>query len=141
MRGEGQSVKGKKARVAFGQILTTVEKERLTVVSNSEFKKQTRRSTPTINVGTDISQRKLNFRNNIDVRGMRAAEALERVEDFVDDAIMLGISELRILHGKGTGALKEEIRRYLRTTGMVLSAEDEHVEQGGAGITVVKLDV
>ena len=141
MVGEVQSVKGKKAVVAFGQILTTVEKERLTVVSNSEFKKQARRTSPTISVSTDISQRKLDFKRNIDVRGMRAAEALEKVEDFIDDAIMVGVPEVRILHGKGTGALKEEIRRYLRAFDLVVSAEDEHVDLGGAGITVVKLDL
>ena len=77
----------------------------------------------------------------IDVRGMRVAEAVETVQDFVDEAIMLGFSEIRILHGKGTGALKEEIRSYLRTVPLVRSAKDEHEEMGGAGITVVKLDI
>ena len=72
---------------------------------------------------------------------MRVAEAVETVQDFVDEAIMLGFSEIRILHGKGTGALKEEIRNYLRTVPLVRSAKDEHEEMGGAGITVVKLDI
>ncbi len=139
--GEVQNIKGKKAQVAFGQILTTVPLDKLTVVSNSEFRNQVRSKTATINVSADVSQRKLNFRQNIDVRGMRAAEALETVEDFIDDAIMVGATDLRILHGKGTGALKEEIRRYLRSLDVVVTAEDEHVEQGGAGITVVKLSL
>lgn len=139
--GEVQGIKGKKATVAFGQILTTVPLERLTVASNSEFRSQVRSKTATINVSTDVSERKLRFRQNIDVRGMRAADALEKVEDFVDDAIMVGATDLRILHGKGTGALKEEIRRYLRTINVVSSIADEHVDQGGAGITVVKLDL
>lgn len=139
--GEVQSIKGRKATVAFGQILTTVELARLAVVSNAEFKKQSRQR-PSVNMAlnTDISQRKLNFRSSIDVRGMRASEALEVVRDFVDDATMLGISQLTILHGKGTGALKEEIRRYLRTIDVVARAEDEHIERGGSGITVVTLD-
>lgn len=141
MAGEVTEIKGKKATVAFGQILTKVDLSKLSVVSNTEFRRHQKISAPTIRVSSEVSQRKLNFKRNIDVRGMRAAEALELVEDFIDDAIMVGAQEVRILHGKGTGALKEEIRRYLRTVDLVTSAEDEHVEQGGAGITVVSLDV
>ncbi|MFQ7387336.1 MAG: endonuclease MutS2 [Alistipes sp.] len=88
-------------------------------------------------VSVDISARKLNFRDHIDVRGMRAAEALDAVQDFVDDALMVGVGSVSILHGKGTGALKEEIRRYLRTVPEVESAKDEHADRGGAGITIV----
>ena len=110
-------------------------------VSNAEYKKQQRQRMPMAAVSAGVSERKLNFRQNIDVRGMRAVEALEAVQNFVDDAVMVGATELRILHGKGTGALKEEIRRYLRTVPLVASAEDEHVELGGAGITVVRLDL
>lgn len=86
----------------------------------------------------DISQRKLNFRGSVDVRGMRASEALDVVRNLVDDALMLGVESVTILHGKGTGALKEEIRRYLRTVDAVESVEDEHVQMGGAGISVVR---
>ncbi len=135
--GEVTEIKGKKATVAFGQILTTVAMDRLEAISNSEFKRQTRPETARTVVSVDISARKLNFKDNIDVRGMRAAEALEQVEDFIDDALMVGVSEVRILHGKGTGALKEEIRRYLRTVAEVASATDAHADRGGAGITVV----
>ncbi|MDL2320329.1 Smr/MutS family protein [Alistipes sp. OttesenSCG-928-B03] len=140
--GEVQAIKGKKATVAFGNILTTVELSRLAVTSNAEYKKQVRKGpVSSISYGSDISERKLRFKSSIDVRGMRASEALEEVRDFVDDAIMLGVSHLTILHGKGTGALKEEVRRYLRTVDLVASAEDEHVERGGAGITIVRLDL
>ena len=72
---------------------------------------------------------------------MRVTEALEKVQEFVDQAIMLGYPDLQILHGKGTGALKEEIRNYLRTVDLVKSAKDEQEDLGGAGITVVKLDL
>lgn len=132
-----QSVKGRKAQVAFGQMLTTVEKERLTVVSNSEYREATRPQTARTVVSADISARKLRFRDHIDVRGMRAVEALDTVQDFIDDALMLGVGSVTILHGKGTGALKEEIRRYLRTIPEVASATDEHADRGGAGITIV----
>ena len=135
--GEIQSIKGKKAVVAFGHILTTVDLSRLTVISNAEYKRQTRPRVSTV-VSVDISQRKLNFKNHIDIRGMRAAEALETVQNFIDDALMVGVADATILHGKGTGALKEEIRRYLRTVDEVESARDEQEQLGGAGITVVK---
>ncbi len=136
--GEIVQMKGRKATVAFGQILTTVEKERLEVISNAEFKRQTRAVKPRTVVSVDISARKLNFKDSIDIRGMRAAEALEEVKNFVDDALMVGVSTVTILHGKGTGALKEEVRRYLRGVDAVESATDDHPDRGGAGITVVR---
>lgn len=138
--GEVRSIKGKKAQVAFGQILTMVEVSKLQVVSNNEYREATRPTAPRTVVAVDISARKLNFRDYIDVRGMRVTEALEEVQDLVDDALMVGVGTVTILHGKGTGALKEEIRRYLRTIPQVRSAVDEHADRGGAGITVVTLD-
>ena len=136
--GTVQLIKGKKATVAIGHILTTVAVERLEAVSNAEYKRQTSPTTARTVVSVDVSQRKLNFKDNIDVRGMRAVDALEAVQSFIDDAIMVGIGSVSILHGKGTGALKEEIRRYLRTIPDVESAADEHADRGGAGITIVK---
>lgn len=141
MVGVVQSVKGKRAQVAFGQILTTVDKARLTVVSNNEYREATRPTTARTVVAADISARKLNFKDHIDVRGMRAAEALDAVQGFIDDALMVGVGSVSILHGKGTGALKEEIRRYLRTVPEVASAVDEHADRGGAGITIVTFDL
>lgn len=137
MVGIVQSIKGKRAQVAFGQILTTVDKGLLTVVSNNEYREVTRPQTARTVVSVDISARKLNFKDHIDCRGMRAAEALDAVQQFIDDALMVGVGSVTILHGKGTGALKEEIRRYLRSVPEVASAVDEHADRGGAGITVV----
>ena len=136
--GEVMSMKGKKATVAIGNITTTIAIDRLEAISNSEFKKQTRPTTARTVVSVDISSRKLAFKDNIDIRGMRAMEALEAVQDFIDDAIMVGIGSVTILHGKGTGALKEEVRKYLRYIPQVASATDDHPDRGGAGITVVK---
>ena len=133
------SIKGRKAQVAFGQILTTVDRSSLVVISGAEFKQATRPVQPRTVVSVDVSARKLNFKDHIDVRGLRAAEALEEVRDFIDDAIMVGVGTVTILHGKGTGALKEEIRRYLRTVPEAERAADEHADRGGAGITVVTL--
>ena len=139
--GEVRMIKGNKCQVAFGVILTMVEKTRLEVVSNNEYREANRPTTARTVISTDISQRKLNFTDHIDVRGMRALEALEAVQDFVDDALMVGVGSVTILHGKGTGALKEEIRRYLRTIPDVESVRDEHADRGGAGITIVEFNL
>lgn len=132
-----QLLKGKKAQVAFGQMMIMVDIARLKVVSSAEFREATRPTAARTVVSVDIRERKLNFRDTIDVRGMRASEALEAVEDLVDDALMVGVSGVTILHGKGTGALKEEIRRYLRSVNDVATIADDHADRGGAGITVV----
>ena len=132
-----QTIKGNKAQVAFGQMMIMVELKRLKAVSSAEYKQATRPTTARTVVSVDIRERKLNFRDTIDVRGMRAVEALEAVEDLVDDALMVGVSTVTILHGKGTGALKEEIRRYLRTVKDVATIADDHADRGGAGITIV----
>lgn len=132
-----QMIKGNKAQVAFGQMMIMVDLKRLKAVSSAEFKQATRPTAARTVVSVDIRERKLNFRDTIDVRGMRAVEALEAVEDLVDDALMVGVSTVTILHGKGTGALKEEIRRYLRTVKDVATVADDHADRGGAGITIV----
>ncbi len=136
--GEVHSIKGKKAQVAFGHILTNVSLSSLTAVSNSEYKRATKSTTIGTRISVDISSRRLNFKDNIDVRGMRAADALERVQGFIDDALMVGIGSVAILHGKGTGALKEEIRRYLATIPDIERVSDAHADRGGSGITVVE---
>lgn len=136
-----------KATVAFGQVTTVVDKARLEIVPHAEFKKFRRGASVPVGgfsaaaESYDTSKKRLNFKQQLDIRGMRTAEALQEVQAFVDEAIVLGFPQVTILHGKGTGALKEEVRRYLRTVPLVQSAADEHEEFGGAGITVVKLDV
>ena len=87
-----------------------------------------------------MSQRKLNFKSEIDIRGVRGEEALKKVRDLIDDAIMVQHRNLRILHGKGNGILRQLIRDYLDTVDIVKSFRDEHVDMGGSGITVVELD-
>ena len=132
-----KEIRGKRAQIAFGAILTTVETARLEVISSAEFKRMTRPETPRTVISADISQRRLNFRSSIDIRGERVVEALEQVQTLVDDALMVGVSTVTILHGKGTGALKEEVRRYLRSLPQVASATDDHPDRGGSGITIV----
>jgi DNA mismatch repair protein MutS2 len=140
--GEVTEISGNKAVIAFGQIRTTIDPKRLEVISNNEYRQRVKehRSQNAILTNYDTSKRRLDFRRQIDLRGERAADALDIVRDYIDETVMLGIPEVRILHGKGTGALKEEIRKYLRTVPEVAEAADEHVDLGGAGITVVRLN-
>ena len=87
-----------------------------------------------------MSEKKLNFKQEIDVRGMRGDEALQSVTYFIDDAIQVGVSPVRILHGTGSGILRQLIREYLKSIPGVRNFHDEHVQFGGAGITVVELE-
>lgn len=132
-------IQGKKAWVVFGSIKSMVPIDKLEKVSQSQLKKEIKDTPSDSNMRELIHERKLKFKPDIDVRGMRGDEALQAVMYFIDDAIQLGISRVRILHGTGTGALRQIIREYLGTVDGVTHFQDEHVELGGAGITVVDL--
>ena len=105
------------------------------------MKKEIRKSTfVSSDTAEQMREKKLNFKQEIDVRGMRGDEALQAVTYFVDDAIQVGASRIRILHGTGSGILRQLIRDYLHSVPGVRSYHDEHVQLGGAGITVVELE-
>lgn len=135
-------VQGKNITVAFGMIKSVVKRELLEKVSKSQIKKEAHAKSSFVSSQTsdDIHEKKLNFRQDIDVRGMRGDEALQTVIYYIDDAILVGVPRVRILHGTGTGALRQIIRDYLKTVPQVTHFKDEHVQFGGAGITVVELD-
>ena len=138
--GEVLEINGKNAVVAFGSIKTTVKLERLERSNATPQKQEPAKSTFVSNQTQDsMYEKKLNFKQDIDVRGMRGDEALQAVTYFVDDAILVGMSRVRILHGTGTGILRTLIRQYLQTVPGVRHFADEHVQFGGAGITVVDL--
>jgi DNA mismatch repair protein MutS2 len=137
--GEIMTLKGRKAAVAFGHILTSVTLDRLERIPANEYRNAVR-SKPAAANTLNIAERKLHFKPAINVRGLRVEEAISHINRFMDEALMAGVGEVKILHGKGTGALKEEIRKVLRTIGGIRSIDDEHVEHGGAGITVVKFE-
>lgn len=127
----------------FGMIKTTVKIERLerSDISLSVAQKPIAKSTFVSSETQDrVYEKKLNFKQDIDVRGMRGDEAIQAVTYFIDYAILLGISRVRILHGTGTGILRTLIRKYLATVSGVAHYQDEHVQFGGAGITVVDLE-
>lgn len=132
-------INGKTAIVAFGNIKSTVALSKLEYVSEKQAKSS--RQTTAVNSATEeIRRRQLSFKPDIDIRGMRVDEAISAVIYFVDDASMLGISPVRILHGTGTGALRQAVRDYLHQSSMVKSYRDEHIQFGGAGITVVEIN-
>ena len=134
-------IQGKAAIVAFGQIKSTVALNRLERVSVGQAKQAEQRMAAqrSSNATEDIRNRQLTFKQDIDVRGMRVDEALQAVVYFIDDAAMVSATQVRILHGTGTGALRQAIRDYLHQASMVKSYRDEHVQFGGAGITVVEM--
>ena len=148
--GEVESTDGKMAVVIFGGMKTKMRADRLEHAerSKSQLSKQEERNNNIAGsygmVSKDtrdvIDNRKLNFKQDIDVRGMRGDEAISAITYFIDDAILVGVSRVRILHGTGSGILRQLIRQYLTTVPNVSHFRDEHVQFGGAGITVVDLD-
>jgi len=148
VRMKGQTATGvilemqdKQAVVAFGNLKSTVKLARLEAISNNQLKKEARKYDSIMSTSTDeVRQRKLTFSSEMDVRGMRGDEALQAVMYFIDDAIMVGVSGVRILHGTGTGALRQMIRQYLATIHGVKTFRDEHIQFGGAGITIVEFE-
>ena len=131
------SIDEKYAVVAFGLLKTRVEVDRLERTLRKATQERPSLTTATTN---EIRERQLQFKPDIDVRGMRVDEALQAITYFIDDAIQFTYKTLRILHGTGTGALREAIRQYLNTVTEVKSYHNEHVQLGGAGITVVNLE-
>ena len=140
--GKVESIEGKQATVIFGGMRTKMAVSRLehvdaaTIQSEQQqfqaynYSRKTRET---------IDKHRNQFRQELDVRGMRADEALNQVQHFIDDAILVGVSQVRILHGKGNGILRQLIRQYLGSVPNVTNYRDEHVQFGGAGITVVEL--
>jgi len=145
-----ESIDGKMASVIFGGMRTKMRLERLELAKEhkQEQSKTEERNAAIVgsygNVSSGtraaIDSRKLNFHQDLDVRGMRGDEAVNAVTYFIDDAILVGMSRVRILHGTGSGILRQLIRQYLATVPNVTRYKDEHVQFGGAGITVVDLE-
>ncbi|MCR5132304.1 MAG: Smr/MutS family protein [Prevotella sp.] len=143
--GRVESISGKMATVIFGDMRTKMRAERLEPASEEKKPKNEdmKESLQAYNISREtrdtIDAHRKNFHQDLDVRGMRGDEALNAVTYFIDDAILMGMSRVRILHGKGNGILRQLIRQYLSTVPNVTHYADEHVQFGGAGITVVDL--
>ncbi len=140
MRGEVVQLKGKKCTVVFGQIKTTTKLDQLQKLSDQEAKDSQPASRSTVKLGDwDVSKRRMQFKPEMDLRGKRADEAMQMVSSYLDEAVMVGARELRILHGKGDGILRHLTREFLDASDVVEWFGDERLERGGSGITVVKL--
>jgi DNA mismatch repair protein MutS2 len=145
---EGQSVpgqiievNGKDAVVAFGQLITTIKIVRLKRISKNDYKKSLRQSATRSNstYSDRLRDKKLSFSPDIDVRGMRAEEAVTKVLNHLDEALLCSAETVKILHGKGNGILRELIRQHIATLPFVSRYYDEHVQYGGSGITIVEI--
>jgi DNA mismatch repair protein MutS2 len=138
--GEVLSVKGKDTEIRIGELKSNIKLNRLEKISRKEY----RASVPeNLNIprmqGIDINEKMANFSYQLDLRGKRGEEALTELDDFIDDALMLGTHEVRIVHGKGDGILRNLVRAQLRKYSQVNSFTDEHADRGGAGVTIVKM--
>jgi len=139
--GEVLEIKGKNCVVAFGMLKTNTKLGQVEKIMPEEAGRLKRKTQSKVNLGEwNVSSRRVQFRPDIDLRGKRADEAMDIVVDFIDEAIMVQARDLRILHGKGNGILRQLIREYLHSVDLVEWYGDAHVDQGGTGITVVKLE-
>ncbi len=140
--GEVTRVSGRNVTIAVGNISSTMRSDGLERISAGEFREISRKvfAPVTQKVDVSLSSRKLNFKPELDIRGERLNDALDIVTHYIDDAIMLSVHEVRIIHGKGTGVLHEEIQKYLRTIPGIASVSDEDVRIGGSGVTLVRFE-
>jgi DNA mismatch repair protein MutS2 len=129
------SAKGKNAVVQLGELKTTVEYSKLEKTNQQPVTKSTARRSS----GISLHEKQSQFNTNLDIRGMRVEEVIPLLDQFMDTAILLGRSDLRILHGKGEGVLRKVVREHLRKYKEVASQADEHIERGGDGVTLVVL--
>ena len=143
MVGEVAKVSAKAVVVIIGNISSKMPLDKVERITSNEFKsavKEVKRTVSAVKIDTSINERKLNFSTELDVRGERLNDAVEKVTRYVDDAIMLGVSTVRIIHGKGTGVLRDELQKFIRTMPGVASVRDEHIQFGGTGVTIVTFD-
>jgi DNA mismatch repair protein MutS2 len=139
--GEVIGKKDKTLVIAFGSIKTTVKTEQIEKISNKQIRKEAiQHSVISSNASDSLSKTKLQFKPEIDIRGMRGEDALPAVMYYIDDAIQCNAGRVRILHGTGSGALRQIVRDYLKTADGIKRFQDEHVQFGGAGITVVEIE-
>jgi len=137
-KGEIIEINGNNLLIGFGLFQTRTTIDKIVKVGNAS--KQAPKITIKTNINNyDIHQKRLNFKSEIDVRGMRGDDALTQIQEFVEQAIMLNVGQLMILHGKGNGILRKLIREYLHSNKDVKNFSDAHIDMGGAGITIVEL--
>jgi DNA mismatch repair protein MutS2 len=139
--GEVTEVRDGMVHVETGSFRVMVSPDKVEKISKSELRKSRTQKRSDVFVDEEIASRKLRFKPEIDIRGFRGEEAITQVQQLLDDAVIVQHRNLRILHGKGNGILRELVRNYLSASGIVKSYRDENVEYGGSGITLVELDL
>lgn len=139
--GEVAKVSSKSLTIIVGNISSTTTPDKVERISSNEFREASRKTFEPVyeKMDSSIRERKLNFKPELDIRGERLSDALDIVTHYIDDAIMLGIGTVRIIHGKGTGVLRDEIQKYLKTVPGI-NATDEDIRHGGTGVTVVTFE-
>ena len=138
--GEVIAIKDKMVQVETGSLRFFVPVEKIERITRAELKKSLRANQVYRENDPGLVQRNINFKPEIDIRGVRGEEAINQVRELIDNALIVQHRNLRILHGKGNGILRQLVRQYLATVDVVKSFRDEHVEFGGSGITVVEMD-
>lgn len=132
--GEVVSIKKDKAVVMVGAMKTTFPVAMLEPVSRQKEKKFKSQGP-----SRDLIDRNKTFKTEIDLRGMRAEEALKQLDKWIDEAMVLGFGSLRVIHGKGDGILKERIRQHLKGQPFIEKIEYESVQLGGEGVSLIYL--
>ena len=138
--GEIIEIKDKMVQVETGSLRFFVPLDKIERITRAELKKSLKANQVNRENDPAIVQRNINFKSEIDIRGVRGEEAINQVRELIDNALIVQYRNLRILHGKGNGILRQLVRQYLATVDVVKSFRDEHVEFGGSGITVVEMD-
>ena len=133
-RGEVISISGKSAMILMGALKSKVRIERLQKIGKAK-----QDAPKPVRTNLEIHKKRAQYSTQLDVRGFRANDALKAVMGFIDEGILLGMTNLSILHGKGDGILRAVIREYLQDDSSIQTIQDEHVERGGAGVTLVTL--
>ena len=140
--GEVSKVSNKSVTLIIGSISSTMSPDKVERISSNEFREAVRKDFKPAYEQRDVAvtARRMNFKPEIDIRGERLTDALDIVTHFIDDAIMLSMGTVRIIHGKGTGVLREEIQKYLRSVPGIRAVRDEDIRQGGTGVTIVEIE-
>jgi DNA mismatch repair protein MutS2 len=130
-------IRGKQATITIGDLKSTVKLNRLEKISNTSLKKEKKALSKRISF--DTTSKMANFSPNLDIRGKRGEEVFSLIQNFIDDGFMLGMNDLKVIHGKGDGILKEITRSLLKDSPAVAGFSDEHADRGGSGVTLVQL--
>lgn len=140
IEGEVLEIRGASALLALGGTMqTSVPLAQLKRSSKGKVTSPALKEKKSSNVTEHLHEKKVHFKQELDLRGMRALDAMQAVDYYLDEAIQVGCHRIRLLHGTGTGALRQSIRQLLATRPYVLRYYDEDVRLGGAGITIVEL--